>query len=689
MSNVILPFFRYARSLAFFRFLILAGLGFFLMLLFSIPYIPRNEHLTIGDISKIQLISPRYLEVETTDDKKTTEHLRNKTAESIENVYIIDEAVGQNIEQSLIEFFIDIRKSKTDNTPFHTANKQLNKVIPAADLRYIRNLPDDALSLLQSMTVQSAKNVLSHGLRTIYSSETTALMETQINKLSHSVESKKMITELLNAYLIPNQKYSDEETIRRRNSERQRIPPQKTVIKSGQPILYPGDQITNRHLELLAAAGLYNVSIQFQKLLPIMMMIIFMLFLFERYLFFFKPAIFNSIRLLLLTCITEIFLAFTVMGIMELSHLSSDFHFEYSMPIAFFMMMVGILIDVELAIFLLVLNSVFLGIVFTLPLNFIFFMILIGLASSFFTFQLNDRRDFVKAGVFLGLLSSFIIVMVEWITGTIQIKSLLISASLGFGNGLISAAITLGLLPYLEDLFRIITPMKLLDLTNQDTPLLRELLSKAPGTYHHSMMVASLAEPAAKAIKANAILTRVAAYYHDIGKIKRPSFFIENQTKGQNPHNKITPQLSSLIILSHPGDGMEMAKQQRLPKNVVELIGQHHGTSLLSFFYYKILRQDNMDDVDETQFRYSGKKPESKEAVILMIADAVEAAIRTIDRITPAKIETMIDKIIKEKFDDSQFDQADITMKDIYLIKHSFLKTLYGIHHARIEYPTP
>jgi cyclic-di-AMP phosphodiesterase PgpH len=344
------------------------------------------------------------------------------------------------------------------------------------------------------------------------------------------------------------------------------------------------------------------------------------------------------------------------------------------------------LLDVELSIFLLLLNAIFMGITYNLPFNFIAFMVLLGVGTTFVIFQIESRKDFAKAGVSMGIIASSVIIILEFMSGNVRIESLALYALVGFFNGVSSAVITMGILPYIEDFFSILTKMKLIDLSDQNSEIMKELLNKAPGTYHHSLMVANLSEQAAIEVGADPLLVRVAAYYHDLGKMKRPMFFIENSTKGNNPHNKITPQLSALIILSHPKDGMELAKKYKLPRRIVEIIGQHHGTSILSYFYYKILQQKDVDIIDETQFRYSGEKPKSKEAVILMLADAVEAAVRSIHKMTPNKIDTMIRKLIKDKFDDGQFEDADVTMKDIDTIRSSLLSTLQGIYHSRIEY---
>lgn len=253
-------------------------------------------------------------------------------------------------------------------------------------------------------------------------------------------------------------------------------------------------------------------------------------------------------------------------------------------------------------------------------------------------------------------------------------------------NGLISSIFTMGLLPYLENIFGITTSIKLLELANPNQPLLKKLLTEAPGTYHHCIMVGNLGEAAAEAIGANGLEVRLGAYYHDIGKLKRPYFFSENQFSGNNPHDNITPQLSTLIITSHVKDGVEMAKAAKLPPVIIQMIAQHHGDSLVSFFYYKAKEQD--PEVKERDFRYEQSKPQTKEAAILMMADTVEAAVRSKKNATPGQIEGFIRTLIKGKLNDGQFDECELTFRDLDQIATAFARVINGIYHKRIEYPS-
>ena len=268
-------------------------------------------------------------------------------------------------------------------------------------------------------------------------------------------------------------------------------------------------------------------------------------------------------------------------------------------------------------------------------------------------------------------------------------KENIIKSGFSIISVLVSGILCVGLLPFYESIFDVVTNIKLLELSNPNQPLMKKLLMEAPGTYHHSMMVANLAEAATESVGGNPVMARVGAYYHDIGKTKRPYFFGENQIGKENPHDKISPNLSALIILSHTKDGLELAKEHNIPKSIQDIIVQHHGTTLVKYFYYKVKNSsDNKEDINEDDFRYSGPIPNTKESGILMLADSVEASVRSISEPTKDKIEEMVNNIFNDKINTNQLINCDLTLKDIEVVKQSFLKTLDGIYHHRIEYPT-
>ncbi|NLB42450.1 MAG: HDIG domain-containing protein, partial [Clostridiales bacterium] len=285
----------------------------------------------------------------------------------------------------------------------------------------------------------------------------------------------------------------------------------------------------------------------------------------------------------------------------------------------------------------------------------------------------------IAAGNFLTIFAYEMMTQGDWLSS-------FYSSLWGFLGGILAAILTIGTLPVWENLFHVVTPIKLVELGNPNQPVLKRLLMETPGTYHHSIIVANLAESAADAIGANGLLARVGAYYHDIGKLERPYFFKENQLSADNPHDKLDPELSMRIITSHARDGLELAKKHKVPANIQNFILEHHGTSPVVYFYHKA-KKDN-PEIELKDYRYIGPRPRSKETAIVMMADISEAAVRAMTDHTPTKIEALIRKLIREKLDDGQFDDCDISIGDMNTIAITFTNVISGIFHERVKYPT-
>lgn len=299
--------------------------------------------------------------------------------------------------------------------------------------------------------------------------------------------------------------------------------------------------------------------------------------------------------------------------------------------------------------------------------------------------RLVHRTDLMLSGVWVAAANVLGIVALYFLDPRLLSSTLVRDGTYGAANGLIVGMLAIGALPYLEEVFNLVTPIRLLELSNPSHPLLRRLQVEAPGTYHHSLLVANLAEAAAEAIGSDSLLVRVGAYYHDAGKIRRPVFFVENQAGVDNPHDKMTPSLSALTLLSHVRDGLDYAREYGLPPVVVDFIPQHHGTNLITYFYHRALQQG--DAVSEQAFRYEGPRPQRKETAIVMLADAAEGAARTLQRPIPDRIEQTVRRIIREKLDDGQLDECDLTFRDLDVIARTFTRLLATMFHPRIEYP--
>ncbi len=312
-----------------------------------------------------------------------------------------------------------------------------------------------------------------------------------------------------------------------------------------------------------------------------------------------------------------------------------------------------------------------------------------GLWSSQARRICNTRWDLIRMGFILGLINMAGVLALQLIHGKLIHIETPVNLFFGFSGGIVTGIVVTGFSPLIEKIFGYTTDMKLMERTNMDQPLLRELMVRAPGTYHHSIIVGNMVEAAAEAIGANALLARVSAYYHDIGKIQKPLYFIENQTGYANKHEKLAPSMSSLILIGHVKDGVELAFQEKLEAPIVEIISQHHGTGLISFFYQKAveIKGGDVSQVSMEDFRYPGPKPQTREAGLVMLADSIEAASRTLVDPAPARIQGLVQKIIQNAISDGQLDECDLTLKDLSLIAVSFNKILNGIFHHRIEYP--
>lgn len=311
---------------------------------------------------------------------------------------------------------------------------------------------------------------------------------------------------------------------------------------------------------------------------------------------------------------------------------------------------------------------------------------IVGVCSATFVHQ---RTDLTKGGLYVGL-SNVLIILALGLLANYSFDHVVSSLLWGMGGGIFSSILALTVLPYLETYFGITTDIKLLELSNLNLPLLNRLSIEAPGTYHHTMMVASLTEAGTEAVGANSLLARVGAYYHDMGKILRPHFFSENAGAGKNSyHNKIAPNLSSMIVISHVKDGVELAQRNRLPQVVIDIIREHHGTGLIAYFYREALkeRRKEKESIYEENFRYPGPKPQTKESAIVMLADSVEAAFRFSPQKTLKSIDSQVKKVVSNKLKDNQLDECDLTLGEIARMSDAFVRTLTGVVHTRGRYP--
>ncbi len=358
-----------------------------------------------------------------------------------------------------------------------------------------------------------------------------------------------------------------------------------------------------------------------------------------------------------------------------------------ALPVPLGAVLLTVLFNIRLAFAGSLVLTILTGIMLAAPIEYFLFTFVGSLVGVFALSRRQGRTAFFRAGSLLGLANTYTLLAFALVGG--DAHSLLADIVGGLVNGVIVAILATGLLPLLEHSFGRTTDFTLLELSNLNEPMLKHLVLMAPGTYHHSIMVGTLAEAAAESVGANALLCRVGAYYHDIGKTRHPAYFIENQSDALNRHDKLAPSLSRAIVMSHVKEGMEMARAYGLPEVLVDLIPQHHGTRLVTYFYQRAKEKADPDlqAVNEEDYRYPGPKPQTREAAILMLADAVEAAARTLTDPTPARIQGAVQKIINGIFVDGQLDECDLTLRDLHRMANSFVRILAGIFHHRVDYP--
>jgi len=497
----------------------------------------------------------------------------------------------------------------------------------------------------------------------------------------------------------PNLTFNKNETEQRKIKTKEGVKPVFYQVKKGEIIVREGEIIKNEHLVKMNAfqeVRKYNNLI----LTSLGLILLVVLLGYTVYNFSLKDFIHPPLKnkdLFFLSINIGAVVLLTKLSTLICEAVSDRFSFIpfdsclYAIPIASGAMLISIILDIRIALIFSVVVSIFAGILIENRLEFFIFPLIGSIVATHGVIQARLRTTLIKAGSIVGLTNIITIISFNMVKGQLFTFITLFDIVFGFIGGLLAGFVVIGITPLIESLFGYTTDIKLLELANLDNPILRELIVQAPGTYHHSIIVGTLVEAAAKSINANPLLARVSAYYHDIGKIKKPLYFIENQGRIENKHEKLAPSMSSLILLSHTKDGVEIAKASKLGQPIIDIIRQHHGTSLISFFYQKAKNKGNpeLQPVDEKDYRYPGPKPQTKEAGLVLLADAVEAASKTLPDPSSSRIQGMVQRIINNMFADGQLNECELTLKDLNEIAKSFNKILTGIFHHRVDYPEP
>lgn len=503
-------------------------------------------------------------------------------------------------------------------------------------------------------------------------------------------DTKEVLNELINFSIVENSFYDVEKTMEARRTAASKIEP--VVIQSGDIIVREGQIITNELYEDLKLVGLLNKE---RSIYPGLGLAIFIL-LITSVIAYELHRIHQRNELDRGKVLSVVFISIITVTFMKIVSLFYDplNQLYLLVPIATGVLLIKILIFERLSIIMAVTYAILGSILFngqipgSLNMEAFIYFLFFQLAGIFLLTNIRDRVMLVKVAFGMAIINIMMIFMFIFLSfEKFDVNQLIIHLSLGIGAAILAAILTIGLLAFFETGLGILSDHKLLSLANPNQPLIRKILTEAPGTYHHSVMVANLSESACEAIGANGLLARVGSYYHDIGKTLQPHYFIENQVAIRNPHDFIPPAESAKIIISHVTEGAKMLKEHHLPKEIIDICLQHHGTSLVEYFYRTEVNNNPDKEINMADFRYPGPKPVTKEAGVISICDSVEAAVRSLKEPSPNKIEEIIDQIMNAKWTDGQLDYTPLTLEELHIIRNTVAEALKGIFHSRIQYP--
>lgn len=639
-------------------------------------------------ISKKDIIAQKTL---TVIDTKRTEQHRKEVAQKVDPILTPaeDDFIKTNLE-TLENSIWQIRKK---DVSMDVKREEVSLLFDITDkskkefvISFLLKSEDTALREAFEKSTLTLQNILGKGI-TEKDFERNNIDNIILNNLVSNVSRRQIsiINALLSQIIVPNLVVDEFATeIARKNAESS-VKPYEITFQKGDKILFEGEPVTRLKRDALRQAG-YNVyELNWQGLLAIYVLVSLATLIFINYMRFFEKQFFEAKYLSLMAVLSLLLAGIAVV-------IPTGFS-PYVLPIPAYVLLLAIFTNPRVAFVAITVLLTVLTTGMQYPAQFIVAFVLLSLATMVTVSQIRYSRrfDLIKAGFLISLTGVVIVLAIYLLERClIDVSNGLIFKNSIFVilNGIVSSMIALGTLPLFESLFKIITPYGLAELADHNQPLLKRLQFEAPGTYHHSLMVSNLCEAAAEAIGANPILARVGAFYHDIGKLKRPLFFVENQSYFgiENPHTKLSPRVSKMVITAHPKDGVELAKEYGLPAVISNFILQHHGEGLASYFYNQAIKEEGAENVKEEQFRYTGPKPNMKETAILMIADAVESAVRSLKNPTSEEIEQIIDKIIVERLNDGQLADSPLTLHDIKVIAATFSRILRGMQHNRIKY---
>jgi putative nucleotidyltransferase with HDIG domain len=533
------------------------------------------------------------------------------------------------------------------------------------------------ISLLKTRLTDTLSEMLGAGIKTEELPEFRSLLREEIQSMPVANEVKLLGITIGTPQLKANMLYDPEKTQNEKQLAASQV--EKVMFKKGQFIVQAGQPVTESQIALLKELGLIKDDyVDMPFYVGIGIIVLFVLGVLILYFAFFEGELVKNPPMLLMVSLV-------LCLVLGLCYITSFLH-PYAIPAAMGGMLLTILLRPRIGIAVNMVLALLGGLMLGSQLGVVILILAGGMLGICLIKSAQQRNTLIWAGLGVSAFSIFAVSGYEmFLTG--EWLNALYTSLWTIVGGMLAAVLTIGTLPIWENLFNVITPLKLVELSNPNNPILKRLLMETPGTYHHSIVVANLAENGAEAIGVNGLLARVGAYYHDIGKLERPYYFKENQLYTDNPHDRLDPITSTRIITTHTLDGIELAKRYKVPRLIQDFILQHHGTTPVVYFYHKAKSQDSEKDYKLDNFRYTGPKPSSPESAIVMIADTVEAAVRALPEPTLDKVEALIRKLIKEKADDGQLDDCSLTFRDLDRMAKAFTNAISGIFHERVRYP--
>ncbi len=646
--------------------------------------IQQRTQVQVGSIA-----TKRYVAPEDTVDEVATQKLKDAAAESVGPTYKIDTTIAESSISDVTDVFSEldaILSELSAEESFYSALQEASLKLPLVlsnrQLMAYQNLlplqrqsfAHDCISILEQIY---ETGVTADGLEKAKADAQEKLQESQWN-----VDLQSMAGVILSAAIEPNLIVDEAAVAEAKEAKRAEI--SDVMIRKNQKIVDEGEIITQEIYDQLVTLQLVSETGLEANLMPLVGSLLITGMVFAALYLFFRWG-----KGPILLKVNEIKMLFTIYILMILLiRMMANLTIFTIIPAGLFAMLVSLLVGRRMALWLNALFCIIGCFIFNGDVQFLMYALISGTFAALIIQKTDKRTALIPAALGMAAVDFGSMLALGLFFGEGYSSELLMHSALGALTGLLSVIIAVGSLPFWENMFEANTPLRLMELTNPNNELLRRLMIEAPGTYHHSLIVGNLAETAVYEIGGNTALARAGAYYHDIGKLYNPQYFAENQT-GNNPHDDLPPEESAKIITSHTTEGLKLAKQYKLPPIIQDIVVEHHGTSLVKYFYFQALKRYGAEQVNESDYRYQGKIPSSRESAVVMLADTIEAAVRsmlghgkTLDEAAEA-----MRQLMKDKLDDGQLNHSGLTIDELEIIRLSFLHVFHGMYHERVSYP--